>query len=445
MEQWNLSPRRILRVLFWLRNVSVVLQLLVFFLFSYWFTAMPQQTGLLLVVLTLGLFNILVHWRLQYRWPATEAEVAGHLLFDVVQFSVVLYFTGGASNPFVSLYLLPVALAAAALRLPFAVLVAGVSTVAYSALLALHQPGDMMGHHMAAPFNDNFNLHIWGMWLNFLLAAVLLILFVGMLAKIVRSHGREIATARERTLRDEGILAVGTLAAGAAHQLGTPLSTMKVLVEDWLDQECKDIPPADVHIVSQQVNACREILDQMLQQVRDSRGEAGHELSLDDFVDDCLERWRVTRPEVKIEHRAKAVAADATLDADAQVPVPIRYDVTLAQALTNLLNNAADASLSNGDDRVVLSSWQERGWFHCQIRDHGRGLSTDQAAAAQRMFRSSKSEGMGIGLALSNSTIERLHGTVSFHHDEHGGTIWVQVPLSALAPKQIHDDDIHHA
>lgn len=435
MEQWNLSPRRILRVLFWLRNVSVVLQLFVFLIFTY-LLEMPQQTRLLLVVSTLGLFNILVHWRLRHHWLATEMEVAGHLLFDVIQFSVVLYYTGGASNPFVSLYLLPVALAAAALRIPFAVLVAGVSTVAYSALLALHQPGEMMGHHMAGPFNDNFNLHIWGMWLNFLLATVLLILFVGMLAKIVRSHGREIASARERTLRDEGILAVGTLAAGAAHQLGTPLSTMKVLVEDWLDQDCRDIPPADVHIVAQQVNACREILDQMLQQVRDSRGEAGHELSLDDFVDDCLERWRVTRPEVKIEH-------DSALTADVPEPerVQVRYDVTLAQALTNLLNNAADASLSNGDDRVALSTWQEAGWLHCQIRDHGRGLSTEQAAAAQRMFRSSKSEGMGIGLALSNSTIERLHGTVSFHHDEHGGTIWVQVPLAALMPTMVLDDD----
>ena len=420
MEQWNLSPRRVLRVLFWLRMVSVALQFGLILITWQWAVAGVNQWALTLALLTLSLFNLLVHWRLRRGWPATQAEVAGHLLFDVVQFTVVLYFTGGATNPFVSLYLLPVALAAAALRLPFAALVALVCTAAYSALLALHGRAPVMTHH----FSENFNLHIWGMWLNFLLAAALLILFVGMLAKLVRSHEREIARARERTLRDEGILAVGTLAAGAAHQLGTPLSTMQVLVEDWLDHGCGDIQREDVQVLAQQVGACRSILNQLLQQVRDSRGEAGHRLSLRAFVDDCVERWQVTRPEIQVSSSGTAALLERW---------EVRYDVTLAQALTNLLNNAADASLSNNDPRVTLSVWVAEQCLHCQIGDHGSGLSAEQSAAAQRMFRSAKTGGMGIGLALSNSTIERLQGTVSFHHDDSGGTTWVQIPLHALA------------
>lgn len=436
MKSWNISPLRILRALFWLRVVSVLLQLSSIGLLVLIFPQLETVPPLLIAVVVLAVFNAAVHWRLTRAWPVTEVEVVGHLLFDVMQFSVVLFYTGGAANPFVSLFLLPVALAAASVRIPLAMVVGAACTLVYSALLIGHQSA--MGTHYA--LGENFNLHLWGMWLNFLLAGVLLILFVGQLANLLRGHEREIATARERTLRDEGILALGTLAAGAAHQLGTPMSTMQVLVNDWIEQDADNIQREDLTILAQQVNACREILQQMLQQVREAKGEVGHQISAQRFIDDCIARWRVTRPEIQtsIDYPAapaintgRQVVADDTLN-----HAMIRYDVTLAQALTNLLNNAADASIANQARLVNVKAWLERDEIHCQIHDHGRGLSEQQAAAAQQMFHSRKSNGMGIGLALSNSTVERLQGSVSFHHDETGGITWVRVPLNALKTEQ---------
>lgn len=430
MVQWNLTPKRVLRTLFWLRVVSMVLQGGVIALAATWFAGQFKVLPLIIALGVLSLFNILVYLRLERSWLVTEAEVAGHLLFDVIQYTVVLYFTGGATNPFVSIYLLPVALGAAALRLPFAVLVGACCAVAYSLLLIDHEPMAMMDHHISS----NFNLHVWGMWLNFLLAAVLLILFVGMLAGLLRGHEREMAAARERTLRDEAILAVGTLAAGAAHQLGTPLSTMNVLVEDWLDQGADKIDPDDIRVMADQVRSCRQTLHQMLDQVRESRGEAGHHLSVRQFFNDCLERWQVTRPDILLETDIDEAAA----------AVSVRYDVTFAQALTNLLNNAADASVANGQRDVAVRVEVLEDQLHCRVHDRGSGLDGDPAATAQGMFRSSKVDGMGIGLALSNSTIERLQGTVSFHQDERGGVTWIQVPLLALAATGERHEDSHH-
>lgn len=433
MEQWNLSPQRVLRVLFWLRLVSLGLQGLVLWL-SWWaWPEVQNQAPLALALVALAGFNGLVQWRLRKPWPATELEVSGHLLFDVMQFTVVLYFTGGATNPFVSLYLLPVALGAAALRLPYAALVALISTVAYSSLLRWHLAGASAPHHLG----DNFNLHLWGMWLNFLLAAALLVLFVGMLARLLRSHEREIYQARERTLRDEGILAVGTLAAGAAHQLGTPLSTMHVLLEDWLDQDAEEISRSDVALLAQQVESCRGILQQMLEQVRASRGESGHQLTLAAFLADSLERWQVTRPELQVSAQWQAPTAGQEDNQDqAGMTALVRYDVTLAQALSNLLNNAADASLANASKEIRIFAWTADAQLNYQIHDLGRGLSPEQAASAQRLFRSAKTDGMGIGLALSNSTIERLQGAVSFHQEDGHNITWVRIPLASLAPRE---------
>lgn len=418
MEEWNLTPKRILRALFWLRVVSIALQGTVFLIAWLRYADEIQIIPLGIALAILWLFNVIVHWRLHKPWPATEPEVAIHILFDVIQFTLVLYFTGGASNPFVSLYLLPVALAAAALPISLAVMIGIACTLAYSLLLAIHEPMVDMGHHLSG----NWNLHIWGMWLNFLLAAVLLILFVGMLAGMLRRHEREIARARERTLRDEGILAVGTLAAGAAHQLGTPLSTMNLLVESWLDYDEEPIRREDLEILARQVTVCRTTLHEMLEQVREARGEAGHRVILQRYLDDCLERWQVTRPDIRVAVDTPTGLLEWT----------VRNDVTLAQALTNLLNNAADASIAAGDPRVEVKAWISDGNLHCQIQDFGSGLSNAQAATAQRMFRSSKAAGMGIGLALSNSTVERLDGEVRFHPNQDGGLTWLQLPLASL-------------
>ena len=139
-----------------------------------------------------------------------------------------IYFTGGYTNPFVSLYLLPISLAAASLPRAYAWSIGALCGVCYSLVWRWHVPLPPVN----ARFGSDFDLHVAGMWVNFLIAAALIVFFVGRMARLVRRRDQELAALREAALRDQQIVELGTLAAGTAHELNTPLSTLAILVEE---------------------------------------------------------------------------------------------------------------------------------------------------------------------------------------------------------------------
>jgi two-component system sensor histidine kinase RegB len=156
-----------------------------------------------------------------------EAKLFLELLADVAALTALLYLSGGSTNPFVSLYLLPLIIAATALTARYAWAMAGLTIACYSALMFFYLPLGH-GHEM---HSSAFNLHVLGMWANFLVSAVLIASFVATMSASIRGRDRELAIARARALRDEQVVALGTFAAGAAHELGTPLSTIAVLTK----------------------------------------------------------------------------------------------------------------------------------------------------------------------------------------------------------------------
>ncbi len=157
--------------------------------------------------------------------PVGDAELFFELLADVGCLTALLYLSGGSTNPFVSLYLLPLTIAAAALPARYAWSMAGLTVTGYTLLLFFFRP---LGHDQSM-HSSAFNLHILGMWITFLVSAMLIASFVTTMSASIRVRDRELAAARERALRDEQVLALGTFAAGAAHELGTPLATIAVL------------------------------------------------------------------------------------------------------------------------------------------------------------------------------------------------------------------------
>ena len=163
--------------------------------------------------------------RARARGSATckTREVALHLAVDIVVFTAVVYFTGGPTNPFVSLYLVPISLAATSLPTRYAWLTVAMCGAGYSLLWWRSVP--LPPVH--ARFGSEFDLHLAGMWINFVIAAVLIVLFVGRMAWLVRQRDRELAAMRENALRDQQLIELGTLAAGTAHEINTPLSTLR--------------------------------------------------------------------------------------------------------------------------------------------------------------------------------------------------------------------------
>jgi two-component system sensor histidine kinase RegB len=374
------------------------------------------------MALTLGLLvaaNLATHWRLRQVWPVANAEFLAHLLLDVFALTALLKWSGGSGNPLVSLYLIPVVVAAAALPAAHTWFMAALTLSCYSWLILTPDPHPGHQHADEASFID---FHLTGMWLTFAVSAGLVALFVGRMARSLRERDRRLAAAREESLRNERIVALGTMAAGAAHELGTPLGTLSLLVDE-LEPGVRGTPQAsqDLAEMRRQIGICKRIITDLLASAGQARGEGGSPQTVDNFLREVVSKWEMMRPSARFNFRWESEGPEPAILAEQ----------TLSQAVINLLNNAADASPENieiegrcVEDEMVI-----------EIRDHGPGLTPEVLSQAGQPFFTTKGpgKGTGLGLFLANATIERFGGTVRLFNREGGGACTeVRLPLEPL-------------
>ncbi len=414
------AARQNLRQLSIIRNIALGGQL-----FALLFFSQIQDIGLpvttLSIVLALYSLVIVTTWWRSFQSPAiTELEFFSHLLLDILFFTALLYFSGGASNPFVSYYLVPISIAATTLPLRYTWSIALLSLGAYSWLLVNYLPIPALSpaleqgdHH-----DSSNNLHILGMWCNFVVSALLITYFVTRMASTLKEQEIKLAQQREDQLRDEQVIGIGTLAAGTAHELGTPLNTMKILVDEMRDeiQDEKSDFDEDLSILQQQIEQCRTTLKQLV--VTAEASTDGLEIKpIREYFGKLLERWQVMRPKIQANiHYSDNLPEGNTC-----------FHSTIAQSLTNLLNNAADAS----PERIeVALSWDTK-IVELSIRDYGEGITPKQRETLGKPFNSEKPDGMGLGLFLTQASINRYGGEVTIRPASGRGTLTqVLLPLT---------------
>lgn len=413
-----ISPAaNLFRRLVWLRGLAIAGQATAIAVASLGLDMplpLAPMLGILGLLIALALLSA---WRLKQPWPPTEPEVFAQLSADTAALAGQLFFSGGYSNPFVSLLLLPVILAATALSPRFAWFAALLCTAAYSLLMFWHVPlASISG-------TDAFNLHLIGMWLNFLISAALVAWFIVRLAASLRERERELADARERSVRDAGIFALGMQAAGAAHELSTPLATIAVVSRELQEEYGNDPELAEpIQTLRQQAERCKTLLTRLTVDAG-----AGRELEprmLDMWLDETIEHWQLMRPDVAANIRLYGAR-----------PAPsIRPDPILAQALVSLYNNAADTSPT---EVGIEAEWDDE-QLQVRVLDRGPGLDAEQAGLAGRQAISSKGKGRGVGLLLTHAGVEHLGGTAMLAAREGGGSVAsVSVPLAALRTKGV--------
>ncbi len=399
----------VLRELLLLRGYGLLAQLAVLAVATWVLRIELPLHALLVVVAMTSMLAVLTGLRLRQDWPVTALECLLQLLADVALLTALLYFSGGAGNPFVSLYLLPIMIAATTLPVRLAWLLTGACLLAYSLLMRVYEPLTL------PPGASAFSLHLMGMWLNFILSALLITYFIGRMAQSLRKRDQALAQIRERRMRDEQIVALGNLAAGTAHELSTPLATMSVLVGE-LAETCADRPDqvAAVEILRQQIRASKDILTRLARRDSAGRAESGGVIRLDVWLHGLLETWRVVRPQAQVSvHWLR----------DAPVPELIRGD-TLDQAVINLCNNAADA----GAGQVQIELDWDRQAIELAILDRGSGFRSELPAGTAIFSTKREHGGIGIGLMLANASVEQYGGSVSLL-DRPGGGARVVVRL----------------
>tara|TARA_R110002073_G_scaffold34100_9_gene101625 strand:- start:13 stop:1269 length:1257 start_codon:yes stop_codon:yes gene_type:complete len=403
-----------LQRLFLLRNIAIIAQCLTFSL-AYWIIEIILPwSEMLVVVVLLTTLNLFTWLRLHRNWPVSNIEFFSQLLIDVLALSTLLYFSGGSTNPFISLYLLPLTIAAATLPSSYTWVMAVITIGCYTLLLFNYVP---LPHDHSKHLIE-FDLHVSGMWLAFVLSTVIIAWFVVKMSISIRDRDRELAEAREQALRNEQIIALGTLAAGAAHELGTPLSTMAIVTGELQQEHTHDSEfQNNIHILRNQIAHCKQTLTQLLANAGQTRAEDGSGQPVDYFLRQVLDKWKLMRPSVKFTYQCNGIQ-----------PAPkIMNNQLLSQSILNILNNAADASSKCVD---IKSNWENQA-LHLEIIDDGKGLSAEATQRAGEAFFTSKpGQGFGIGLFLANANIERFGGNVHlFNHKDGGACTHVTLPL----------------
>ncbi|APX93121.1 two-component sensor histidine kinase [Halomonas sp. 1513] len=371
------------------------------------------------VIVAMGLINVATWWRLGRPRAVTDTEYLFHLLADVAGLTLLFYFTGGSTNPFITYYLVPITIAAATLPWRFAWLIASASMAGYTFLMLFFEPVPQLSHGIIV---GSISLHVLGMWLNFGLSAGLVTFFIYKMAHALRRRDQTLSRTREAALRNEQVLAVATQAAGTAHELGTPLSTMAVLLKEMRDEAGDNDPLcADIDLLRQQVDTCKSRLQHLVANADRRRLAEPEQRPAGEWLAQVVQRWLVLRPDVS--HR---------LDIAERRGMPtLAVDATLEQALMNLLNNAADAN----PEQIAISLDWDSDEVIIDIRDHGPGVAMSIADQLGDTFVSTKSKGMGIGLFLTHATINRFGGGVSLYNHEEGGTL-TEVKLPRLDTSQ---------
>lgn len=359
---------------------------------------------------------------LRSRQTVANAELLLALLFDVVALTIQLYLSGGATNPFIYLYLLQVVLGAILLDTLSAWAIVFVTSI-FAAILAKFYWPLVLPSALAESL---FDMHIIGAWICFALIAVLLVVFVARINRNLQARDARLADMRQRAAEEDHIVRMGLLASGAAHELGTPLSSLAVILNDWKRMPALAAQPGIIGEIEEMqvaVQRCKTILSGILLSSGEARGEAPTIISIRIFLDYIVKEWSVAHSGVEVDYDN---SADAGLE--------IVADPVLKQVIYNVLDNASEAS----PDWISLSVDQQGHFLRLVVRDDGPGFAPGMLENLGKPYQSSKGkQGGGLGLFLVLNVMRKLGGEVTAENGITGGAIVTLLfPLDTLGVRR---------
>lgn len=366
-------------------------------LFGYGFAAHIVSWALCLSIFAL-------HWA---TWPLLRSAdfrrfgpryTTIALLIDICLLSVLLALSGGASNGLVALLLLPVAASAVLLPAPAAWLIGLLSIASNLLLLQLGQFFDEQANHQMHHqqlWQQTYTLHLQQMSWGFTVSVVVLVWFLSRQTSKMQAAHQQLQQLLQRQAQQEQMLMVATYAANAAHDLASPLQNIALLSGELLESDEEDPLYQDLQ---HEVHRCQHIVQQLrhnAQQLREPQGS----LDMAASALQAIQLWMVSRPEIRVNlsHHGQPQ------------PLPLHDALSFHAALFHVLDNAADASLSQQTAELSIQLRQQHQQFILIVQDFGPGLSADLLAELGQKPMQSQ-QGLGLGQLIANSTIERLGG-----------------------------------
>ena len=350
----------------------------------------------------------------------SDRRILGILLtLDTLCLTAVLSLTGGPANPFTLLYLVQITLSAVILSKEWTWALGGLSVACFAFLFPVHTIVPVFEAHHTS---QGFSVHLAGMWIAFAAASLVITVFIGKVSEALRKREQETLSLRDQVARDERLSSIVTLAAGAAHELGTPLGTIAVASKDLelyaTDVVQNRVVAEEARLIRAEVDRCRRILQQMSARGAQPLGETPVPLGLGKALDSVKQGFAAQERDMV----ATEVAGDSR-----EVVLP--PDATF-QALTALVRNALDAS--DGSQAVLLSAECVGGKLRFTVKDSGCGMPRETLDRVAEPFFTTKppGRGMGLGTFLVRAYAESLDGSLEFESDPGVGTkVILELPL----------------
>ena len=373
-------------------------------------------------------------------WLATRARHAGWLehgresaligwvfVLDTLCLTAVLMLTGGPSNPFTLLFLVHITLSATILTRRQTWGLGLLAIACFAVLFRVYRPVPQLEMHHGA----GASLHLSGMWLGFAIATFLVAMFAGRISELLRQHEASLLRMQEELARKDRLASLVTLAAGAAHELSTPLATIAVVsreLELYATQSLRDAAVAeDSRLVRSEVERCRQILQRMSVEGAEPAGEAISAVTAGELIAAVRESF----------HSTATLEATTGGAADAILRIP-RHGVE--QALIALVRNALESS--SGGSQVVLTAVRAGEYVRFEVKDHGAGMTSDVLRHAGEPFFTTKEpgKGMGLGIFLVRTLADRLGGRFTIESNPGlGTTATLELLATAQSERVLHD------
>ena len=370
--------------------------------------------GWLAVPLTITAVTNLVLRRKFLSGSSPQALLGQLFCLDTLCLTVVLGLTGGPMNPFSLLYLVQIMLSAMILNKWWTWYLGFLSTLCFGLLFWFNRPiAAFSPHHI----ESGLTIHLAGMWIAFTIAAFLITFFIGKVSEAVRRHERETLNLRDRLAKSERLASLVTLAAGAAHELGTPLGTIAVTAKE-LERAATGNDASileDARLIRAEVTRCRNILERMSADGAETPGEAPVPVPLGDVLAGVAARFsRYTEFRIAETNPRQVVV----LPREATV-----------QAVSALVKNALDANIDGRP--VILNANVENGQVRFVVEDKGQGMTPEVLNHLAEPFFTTKAPGVGMGLGtfLVRMFAEHLNGRLSFDSTYgKGSTVVLEFP-----------------
>lgn len=394
-----------MKLLIWLRWFAIAGQSFAV-LFTHFVVQVPLplwEIGMLIAFLIA--VNLVAAWRLTRPEQAAAGALVADLMVDVVALTILLFLTGGATNPFTGLFILQ-AVVGAFLLPPIEAGIIFVATVAAQLwLLRNGLPLDLPMSHAHGP--NQFDLHLQGMFLSFFFSSALAVLFIMGTRDNLRQRDERLERLARQMEEEKVVLRLGLLAGTAAHDLGTPLTSLAVILDDWADL---GLPPPkalndQVHLMQEAVATCRDSISHMLKTAGQARLEAVHAVDPAVFLTRIAGEWgrRNPGPAVRIT--------------DARGGGLILSDILLERALENLLDNAREA----GAQDICIHIAGSGGGLAIGIEDDGPGYPDSVLRGERAAGGTDALASHGLGLVLVQSVLRRMGGALDIANRPEGG------------------------